>query len=324
MQKQSLLYRIVRKRFFMMIAMFVVLLVFFTVLSDNNLMIHPLNLVNILSSMAISSFLTTGVAMLMISGRLDLSTGANGTLCGMFIAYLMRSGMPLVPALLLSLALGAILGLMNAAIVINLGVAPFIATLGTSSVMTGFVYLIANKKTIEITDTVLKNYGKYMIFEYIPVSALFAFAFMAIIGVVLHKTTFGRRVYLIGGNAQASMLSGINPNRMSYILFAICGFFSAGAGITLVARTQSASIQGLTSQRFQGITAAVLGGISFGGGSGGMAGTFVGLLVLNTFSNGMSVIGIGPYWQYAATGLLLLFALTLDFIQRKQAEKVIA
>lgn len=322
MQKQSIFQRIIRRRIVIMLFLFIVLLTIFSVLSDG-LMLRPKNFVNILNSMAITAFLTEGIALLMISGKLDLSTGANGTLCGMLIAFLLRGGMPLVPALLLALALGAFIGLINAALVNELKMAPFIATLATSSVVTGFTYLIANKKTIDITNLVLKNYGKYMLFDYVPVSALFAFVLMVIVGIVLHKTTFGRKIYLVGGNAQASMLTGINPKRMSYILFIVCGVFSSIAGITLVSRMAAADIQGIAQQRFQGITAAVLGGISLGGGSGGMAGAFVGLLVLNTFSIGMTIIGVSPYWQNAATGLLLIVALLLDYFQRKQSEKIL-
>jgi len=306
----------------MMIMLFIGLLIIFSILSKG-IMLNPRNLINILSAMAISAFLATAISMLMISGKLDLSTGANGTLCGMLIAYLLRGGLAFWPALLAALVMGAVVGLLNAALVNELNMAPFIATLATSSVATGFVYLIANKKNIDVTNSILTNYGRYMVFGYIPISIVFAFAFMIIVGIILHNTTFGRKIYLVGGNAQAAMLSGINSKRISYVLFIICGVFSAMAGVTLTARMSSANIQGLVAQRFQGITAAVLGGISFGGGSGGMAGCFVGLLVLNTFSNGMTVMGISPYYQHVATGALLLFALTLDFLQKKQSEKIL-
>ena len=318
-----------------MVLLFVVLLLVFAVITTPNKSILEMlsgrspvlripNLINILNAMAVTAFLTQGVSMLMISGRLDLSTGANGTLCGMLLAAVLRDGMPLVPALLITLAVGAFIGLINAALVNELKMAPFIATLATSSIVMGFVYLIANKKSITIGNPVLTEFGKHMLFGYLPVSALVSFFFMIIMGIILHKTKFGRQVYLVGGNPQASMLAGINPRRMSYILFIICGLFSSMAGITLVSRLQSASMDGVSAQRFMGITAAVLGGISFGGGSGGMAGAFVGLLVLNTFNNGMTVVGFSPYWRTVASGMLLVLALMLDFLQKKRSEKTIA
>ena len=316
-----------------MILLLVVLVVVFAIMSAPNksilelggsLFLNPKNLMNILNATPLSVFLTTGVALLMISGKLDFSTGANGTLCAMAIAYVLRAGMPLLPAIFVAMFVGVLVGFVNAVLVNELRMAPFIATLATSYVATGLVYMLANKKTIDIINPILRNYGKYMIWEYIPVSMLFAFGFMIIAGVILHKTKFGRQIYIVGSNPQAAMLSGINPRRMSYTLFMICGLFSAFAGITFAARQQSANMLGITAARYQGITAAVLGGIAFGGGTGGMAGAFVGLLVLNTFSNGMMVIGFSPYWQNVANGLLLILALMLDFFQKKQSEKVIA
>jgi len=326
--------KILRKRIMILFLIIIILFVVFAILSAKNYSIaevlagkstfqNPKNLINIINALPISIFLTTGITLLMISGKLDLSTGANGTLCAMVVAYFLRGSMPLIPALLIAMVVGSLIGLINAALVNELRVAPFIGTLATSSIATGLVYFIANKKTIDVVHPIMKYYGKQMLFGYVPVSALIAGVLMVIAGVVLHKTNFGRKIYLVGGNPQAAMLSGINPKKISYILFILCGLFSAFAGITFAARQQTANMQGISAARFQGITAAVLGGIAFGGGTGGMAGAFVGLVILNMFSNGLTVIGLSPYLQSVATGLLLIFALTLDFLQKKQSEKVL-
>jgi ribose/xylose/arabinose/galactoside ABC-type transport system permease subunit len=333
-QRQSVFMFLLRRRTLMMLLLFAVIMFVFATQTSGRIL-NPRNLMHILNMMALSTFLTQGVALLMISGKLDLSTGANGTLCGIFLAYIMRAGVPLIPALLLSLLLGAVFGLVNAILVNELNMAPFIATLATSMIGTGFIIMIAQNRIIHVLHPALHSYGSYMLFGNlfrrigldfpgVPISALLAFSFMIVIGILLHKTKFGRQTYLVGGNPQAAMLCGINPKRMSYILFINCGLFSSMAGITLVARLQSANMQGLVAQRFQGITAAILGGISLGGGTGGMAGAFVGLLVLNTFSNGMTVMGVGPGWQQVASGGLLLFALTLDYFQKRQNTKFVA
>jgi ribose/xylose/arabinose/galactoside ABC-type transport system permease subunit len=307
-----------------MLFLFVVMFVVFSLLS-NGLFIKTKNLMQIVNAMPLSIFLTTGITMLMISGRLDFSTGANGTLCSIVISYILRAGLPLVPSVFIALVVGVLIGFINAVLVNELRMAAFIATLATSYVATGLVYLIANKNTIDLLNPTLKALGKNMIFGgYVPISALFALGFMIIAGIILHRTRFGRKIYLIGGNPQAATLSGINAKMMSYALFMICGLFSGMAGIMFVARQSSANMLGITGARYQGITAAVLGGIAFGGGSGGMAGAFVGLLVLNTFSNGLNVVGLNPYMTNIATGLLLILALALDYFQKKQSMKVIA
>ena len=334
MEKHSLFARIIHKRITIMIFLLLLQLIVFAILSTPNnsvaevfsggsLMLRTRNLAQIVYALPITTFLTTGITLLMISGKLDLSTGAIGTLCSMVVAYFLRSGLSLVPAILIALAVGVIVGFVNAVLVNELRVAPFIGTLATSSIATGLVYLIADRRTIDVVHPVMRAYGRTVLWGFMPVAALIAIAFMIIAGVILHFTYFGRSIYLVGGNPHAAMLSGINPRRLSYTLFMVCGLFSACAGVTFAARQQSANMMGINQARFQGITAAVLGGIAFGGGTGGMAGAFVGILILSTFSNGLTVIGLGPYLQNVATGLLLIFALTLDFFQKKQSEKIL-
>jgi len=291
------------------------------VLAGSSFMLRPRNLVNIINALPITAFLTTGITMLMISGKIDLSMGANGTLCSIVVAYFLRDGMALVPAILIALAVGVLVGFINAVLVNELRVAPFIGTLATSLIATGLVFLIADRRTIDVVHPVMRDFGRVILWDYVPISSLVSIVLMLIAGIVLHKTHFGRKIYLVGGNAQASMLSGINHKKISYILFMVCGLFSGFAGVTFAARQQSANMIGLAPARFQGITAAVLGGIAFGGGTGGMAGAFVGLLVLATFGNGLAVIGFNPHLQNLATGLLLVFALTLDYFQQIQIEK---
>jgi len=308
---------------FLMILLAVVFVVFFAVMS-NGFTLTARNITNIISSMAITTFLTTGAAFLLISGMLDLSMGATGTFCGMLLAYVMRAGLPLVPAVILTLVAGALIGLANAALVNELRIAPFIATIATSTIITGLVYILGQRRTIDITSDVLIRYGKLTLFRFVPISSLVAVVCMTIAGIVLHRTTFGRKVYSVGGNPQSAMLSGINPRKITYVLFIICGIFASMAGITFVARMQSANLQGISSLRFNGIIAAVLGGVALGGGSGGMAGAFVGMLIISIFNNGMNAIGVGPNWQNIASGMLLIFALILDYIQKRQRLKVIA
>ena len=323
MHKQSYIKKLILSPMFSLLLLLAALILIFSIASKG-IYLNPQNLFVILNSLAVPALLTAGVSFLMISGKLDLSTGANGTLCSILLAFVLQEGTPLVVALPISLALGAALGLLNAVLVNELRFQPFIATLATTSIITGFIYVVADKKSIDITDPVLKYIGSGMLFGYVPVAAVISIALMVFTGIVLHKTKFGRQIYLVGGNEKAAMLTGINPKRLSYKLFAICGVFSALAGITLASRLQSGTIAGVTNARFQGITAAVLGGISFGGGAGGMGGAFVGLLVLSGFNNGLTVLGIQPYWKDVASGLLLLFALSLDIIRTKQNMKAVA
>ena len=320
MNRKLSLGMILRSRMFLMLFLLVAMIIYFTI-SSNGIMLNPRNLVNIFNMMTISLYFAASVTLLMVGGSVDLSTGAIGTIASICGAYFMRDGMPFLPALLVTVVAGIICGLINGVLVNELRLAPFIVTLATTNIFTGVVYILANKSTIDVTNNTMLFYGQRYFFKYIPVSMCFAFIVFAIIGIVLHKTTFGRKIYMLGGNPRAAMLTGINSRRMSYILFSITGGVAGMAGLTLAARMGAATIAGTGMSRFTGMTAASLGGISLGGGSGGIVGCFVGVLVLQTFSNGLAVLGVNAYYQNMAQGVLLLFALSIDYFQRQAQAK---
>jgi ribose/xylose/arabinose/galactoside ABC-type transport system permease subunit len=317
-KKQPLLKTFIGSKIFTLLLLFALIVVAFAFLSGGKFL-KLANLRQILQVMVVTSILTVGAGCLMISGKIDLSTGANGTMCGMILAYMLQQGMPWPIAVILAIMLGAAVGLFNAMLVNELNFQPFIATLATTSIAQGFTYVISNARSIPIENSVVVYIGTGRIRDILPVSIIISLAALVIYGIMLRKTKFGRSIYLVGGNPTAAMLSGINPKRMSYILFANCGAFGSLAGCLLAARVKAGTVNGILNSQFSGITAAILGGVSFGGGSGGMGGAFIGLLILNGFNNGMTVLGINPYWQTVASGLLLLIALTLDYIQARSA-----
>ncbi|NLA87498.1 MAG: hypothetical protein GX847_09545 [Clostridiales bacterium] len=144
-----------------------------------------------------------------------------------------------------------------------------------------------------------------------------------IYGLMLSKSQLGKSIYLIGGNREASRLSGINSKRISYFLFMNCSFLGGISGLVYTMRVKQGSLLALQTDQFTGITAAILGGISFAGGSGGMGGTFVGLLVIKTFNKGMMISGSSTYLTSVLSGALLVAALTLDYMsQRRQHKRV--
>ena len=335
MEKKSLFTKIIQKRIIIMFFMLVLLIVVFSILSTPNNSVAEVftgksaffnarNFSQVINQLPIALFLTTGITLLMISGKLDLSTGMNGTLCAMVVAALLRDGMPTVPTLLIAILLGVFIGFVNAVLVNELRVAPFVATIATTYIAQGVTHVIADRLAILIDNPVIRYYGTTLFWGYIPFAALVATAFMVIAGIILHRTRMGRKIYLVGGNPQAAMLSGVNPKRVSYVLFMVCGLFSAFAGITFASRMMSANMSGISAARYQGITAAVLGGIAFGGGAGGMGGAFVGLLVLNVFTNGLTTITTSVAFNQMASGFLLIIALTLDYLQQRQNEKIVA
>jgi len=148
--------------------------------------------------------------------------------------------------------------------------------------------------------------------------------FFIVFGLLMSKSAFGMKVTLMGGNPVAATLAGINAAGITTTLFIMSAVMGGIAGVFNCARLSQGALTALTTNQFTGLTAAILGGISFGGGVGNMAGAFVGLLILNTFQVGMSLIGVNPFWVNVFTGLLLLLALALDFISMQRKSKALA
>lgn len=303
-----------------LVMLLVVVVAVFTIISKGQF-VDPKNLRNILQSITLVSLLTIGAGMLMIGGYVDLSLGGTGTMCGLIAAYALRAGAPWYLALIIGLVTGALAGTFNAVLINELKFQPFIATLSTASITQGLGYIVNNGQQIDIDNSVFNFIGTQRIADFVPYSIIISLVLLLIYGVMLKNTKFGRSMYLVGGNPQASLLSGLHPKRVSYILFINAGSLSALAGILLAARLKTANTTGIVNQQFSGMTAAVLGGISFGGGAGGMGGALIGILILNCFNNGMLIVRVTSYWQTVASGALLLIALAIDFLRVSRTKK---
>ena len=314
----SVLRRLVRTKIFTLIILLILLTVVISIASGGYFTSFS-NIQKILDSMIIPAMLTIGAGMLLISGNLDLSMGTVGTASGMMFAYLMEySKLHWIPALIATLAAAAVIGIINATLVNVMRFPAFIATLGMASVTEGLSFLFTEGTTIPLWNPTVRFIGQGKIGNVVPFTIILLVVAFVVYGLILSKSKFGRQMYLTGGNPQATRLSGINPRRVSYILFINSSLLAAVAGMMLPARVASINANGIKASQFTGVTAAILGGISFGGGTGGMAGAFVGLLIFTAFSNGMVVLGIDMYYTQVIYGALLLLALTFDYISNRK------
>ncbi|MDR1067730.1 MAG: ABC transporter permease [Clostridiales Family XIII bacterium] len=298
----------------------IALILAFAVLSGGGTL-RPSNIVNILQSITIVSLLTIGAGTLMIAGEIDLSLGGIGTMSAFIAALLLKNGVPWFGALLAAVAVGAFVGLINGFLVNELGFQSFIATLATTSITTGVGYIFTGGMGVTIEDPVFRFIGNEFIGGYIPFSVLIAVIALVVYAVLLNKTKFGRSVYLVGGNRAAARIAGLKPKKILYGLFINAGALAALAGTLLASKLLVANTVGITSSQFAGLTAAILGGISFGGGTGGMGGAVIGIFILSCFNNGMTMVNIQPYWQTVASGALLLAAISMDFLSTARRKK---
>ena len=324
MEKTSGFKKFASSKLFTLLLMLVILVVLFTILTKGSFLTLT-NIRNILNTIVIVSFLAIGEGMLIIYGNIDLSVGYLGTIASCVMALaITNAGLPWFVGYILAFIVGIIGGLLNAFMINELNFQPFIATLGMSSVCQGLTMTIVGGMPVKVNQAAVAFIGTAKIFGgAMPFNIIIALVFLIIYGIILAKTQFGRTIYLCGGNKAAARLCGLNPKKLSYILFANSGFLAAVSGCIFASRQKNATVTGISGQQFSGITAAILGGISFGGGSGNMFGCFIGMLILNCFNNGMTCIGVNTYIQQVFSGALLIVALMLDFISQKSQARAV-
>ena len=316
-----------RTKIFTLIALEVLLIIIFSIWAKavGNDFLSFKTLITILDSMTLSSFLAIGAGCLLLAGHLDLSQASVGAFAGVMLAAGVKFWhMPLGAIILLSVAVAAGFGLINGILVNKFNFQSFIGTLAMATAIKGLMYFTSVPPAggaptgINFVEPSLKAFVGIRLFGVFPITIVLAVGAFIIYGIIMNKTKFGMRVYLVGGNSMAAKFSGINPQLILFILFINCAALSSVSGILGAARLSQGSLLALSTSQFTGLTAAILGGISFGGGRGGLGGTFVGLVILNTFATGMAIININPYWTNAFEGILLLVALSLEYFSLKK------
>ena len=308
------------KEFTLIIVLAVFVYVFWAI---NNNYLSAGNIMSIFNSGSLMGTLAVGLGCLLISGKIDLSAGSTGMMAGIIIAILLREGMPWVPALVVTLVFGAVTGGLNAFFVNGMGFAPFISTLAVSTIYGGLSLVITTAAKIPINNKSFLALGSTQIGVF-PLPFIIMAILLAIYGVVLAVMGFGRRAYMTGGNANATRLAGINPKKITTILFVNNGVIASLAGSIFASRMGMGSPSGVTGSDLDAITAIVLGGVAFTGGSGNMFGVFIGVLVISGFQNGLVVSGLNAYYRVVATGLLLVAALILDYYRENAKKKALS
>ena len=306
-------------KFYKKYGLFVILAIFIVVFSAlNTQFLTPGNLLNILRQISMFGIVVVGYTMVMISGGCDMSVGGQLALCGMFAATLnVTYGLPTFVVVILTLMLGALFGLINGLLMNVFNIMPLIVTLGTMLFFQGASYIISGGVAIFGLSDSFKFIGQgYLGFVPLPIVMLGY--------IVLHKTYFGRQIYAMGGNPEAARLAGVNIKKYRLAVFTITGILAAVAGIIMAARTGSAQPSAGASYPFDCMTAVVLGGVSFAGGSGSMLGAMMGVIIIGVLNNGMQLVGMDSNMINCVKGIVLLIAIGIDSVQRtgKKAKKV--
>lgn len=278
------------------------------------------NIMNILLQTSTIAIVAIGQGTLLLTGQLDLSIGANVTLCGMLSAYLMEYG-GLNPWIALSIGVltGLIVGLCNGLIFTRIGIPAFITTLAMQYVCKGIAKLITSTKTVAPLDTSIALLGRGYLFNVIPVSVAIMIAFYMLVAFVLSKTSSGRSVYAVGGNPEAAFFSGINTKKTYLLAFAFSGMCAGISAGILISRLNSANIGNGTGYEFEAMIGCVIGGISQQGGKGKIIGAMFGVMFSVALFNGMTLLNVNSFVQDLFKGLVLLIAMTYDVMKNKKS-----
>jgi ribose transport system permease protein len=277
------------------------------------------NLVNLLDQCAVVGLLATGATVCILSGVFDLTASASLALSAIVGVEVVRLTNVLVGFGAAVLA-GALLGFITGMVVVRSGVNSFIATLATSIVYRGVAVMVTAASIIYPLSRQAADFGMLTwpsVFNLTSATIVFIVV-VVVIGIVVAATTFGRRLYAVGGNIEAARLSGIRVGSIHVSAYVISGVCSALAGLILASRAGSAQSSMATGMELNAIAAAVIGGTSILGGEGAVWRGVVGAFLLTLIGNGFNLLGWDTTYQQVLTGCLILFAVTMDRWLRKR------
>jgi len=274
------------------------------------------NILSVLLSLSIESIMAVGMVVLMVGGGFDMSVGSILGFTGIILGKLLTNGIPTVPAVLLALIVGVVIGLWNGFIIAKIKINPFVTTLASLSIFRGLSYVFTSGRNISGLPDAFQAIGQARYFG-VQLPIVYALVLLIIGEIVLRNSRFFRQYYYIGGNERAARLSGISVDWMTIIAYMLTGVLAAWAGIVFTARMGSASCQAGTGWELRVITAVILGGASLKGGSGTVLGTFLGVFLMALLSNALVLLGVDIYWQQFVVGVVLISAVMIDTLGRR-------
>jgi ribose transport system permease protein len=271
------------------------------------------NILNVMRQVSINALIAFGMTFVILTGGIDLSVGSILALSSVLIAGWITAGMDPVLATLLGIGVGGVMGLINGVVIYQGRVAPFIATLATMTIFRGLALVVTDGRPVTgLHSDFFSMLGGGYVASLVPVPVIWMLVAFAVLWFVLRKTTFGRHVYAIGGNEEASLISGVRVSQIKPAVYALSGALSAMAGVILTSRLNSAQPNAGSGYELDAIAAVVLGGTSLAGGRGWIVGTLIGALLIGVLNNGLNLLGVSSFYQQVIKGAVILLAVLLD------------
>jgi len=278
------------------------------------------NLLNVMRQASINALIAFGMTLVILLGGIDLSAGSVLALSSVIIATLLSAGTPAIVATLAGLVAGGLMGFANGLVISKGKVAPFIATLGSMTVLRGLALVVSNGSPISsFNSDFFSLLGGGYVARLVPIPVVLMLVMFGVFWVLLRKTVFGRHIYATGGNAESAKLSGVKVDRIQLWVYTIAGVMSALAGVVLTSRLNSAQPTAGTGYELDAIAAVVLGGTSLTGGRGWIFGTLVGALLIGVLNNGLNLLDVSSFSQQVIKGIVILLAVLIDRGNKKSS-----
>ncbi len=295
----------------------IILCVVMTILSPYFLTFN--NLFNVGTQVAVIAILAMGQTFVIVSGGIDLSVGSVLGLGGIVFGWATAvANLPLPVALVLGIGAGASAGLVNGLLITLGNLPPFIATLAMLSAARGLALVISGGVPLNPIPAPIRALGSGDLFGFVPLPVILMLVMWALTVGILRSTYTGRCMYAIGGNEEASRLSGIGISRQKLFIYTLSGLFAGIAGILLTARLATADPQAGFTYELDAIAAVVIGGASLSGGVGSASGTLIGAFILGVLRNGLNLLGVSAFWQQVAIGVVIALAVMTDTLRRRK------
>lgn len=269
------------------------------------------NIKNIFTQVSVNAVIAIGMTFVILTGGIDLSVGSILAVSGAIAASIIKSTGNVYLAIIVALAIGCVIGLINGILVSKGRIQAFIVTLATMTIFRGVTYVYTNGTPISGLGQSFSGIGNKM-FLRLPIPVVLTIIVFGIAFYILSQTRYGRYLYALGGNEDSARLSGINTDKIKTLVYVICGAAAALSGIIVASRIGSASPNAGVGFELDAISAVVLGGTSLTGGEGSVVGTIIGALIIGVLNNGLNLMNVSPFYQAIVKGLVILLAVMVE------------
>jgi len=256
-----------------------------------------------------------GVSVVILTGNIDISIGSIYGLAGVSVAMLMKSGWSLVPAVSAGMAVGGLCGLANGLLVVYLRLPSYIATLGMMQIVRGVCYILTQGYPVSGMADSFKWIGQGELMG-VPLPIYFMVLFALVFAVFRNRTKTGRRIFALGGNEEATRISGVNTKALKILCFVLAGVCAAFAGVINASKVGVAQPTAGNGFEMDAIASVIIGGSSMGGGVGTVTGTLIGAAIMGVLRNALVLLSVESYWQTLVMGVVIISAVTIDQLRK--------